>query len=177
MTFSCIRLKATVFRFSDYGMIKMYGSANDSAKSWESVEWPEPHIIFFWPNAQSTCNENSEIIQNLEKIVSENDKLPKSNDIPSDMSTEGKQIFELFKKIFEDLEWDQIHHYHICSAQKCQNLHSDSSQFTSDNKFQHKWLFDPSLAQCAGTHQWCLVYIEGKGYVLFSLPRVWHKAK
>ena len=29
-----------------------------------------------------------------------------------------------------------------------------------DNKFKHKWLFDPNL--CDKTHKLCLMYIDGK---------------
>ena len=33
-----------------------------------------------------------------------------------------------------------------------------------DKKFQHKWLFDPTIAKCSQTGIWCLTYIDG--YVL-----------
>ena len=34
---------------------------------------------------------------------------------------------------------------------------------TKDNKFQHKWLFDPDYAFCKEAEDWNLVYIDGKG--------------
>ena len=33
----------------------------------------------------------------------------------------------------------------------------------TDNKFQHKWIFDPELAKCHATGMWSLTYVDGKG--------------
>lgn len=32
-----------------------------------------------------------------------------------------------------------------------------------DNKFQHKWLFDPDISKCSSTGIWYLTFIDGKG--------------
>ena len=42
---------------------------------------------------------------------------------------------------------------------------------SKDNKFQHKWLFDPKYAYCEKTKTWSLIYIDRKG-MFCSLCRI-----
>ena len=52
--------------------------------------------------------------------------------------------------------------YYICSKRKCTDIcHLDIAKMTKDKKFQHKWLFDPTMAKCGHTGIWCLTYIDG----------------
>ena len=44
---------------------------------------------------------------------------------------------------------------------------------SKDNKFQHKWLFDPKIAFCDKSHKWCLTYIDGKG-MFCALCRIYN---
>ena len=39
----------------------------------------------------------------------------------------------------------------------------DLKSAKKDHKFQHKWSFDPNIAKCQKTNEWCLVYLDGKG--------------
>ena len=89
---------------------------------------------------------------------------PESERGSSELTGRKNEIFQLFKKVFHDIEEDQIHNYHFCTERKCNEISSnDLKNANSDNKFQHKWLFDPKIARCEETHEWCLVYIDGKG--------------
>ena len=73
-------------------------------------------------------------------------------------------MFKHFKKIFPTVKETDIHNYHLCTERKCTEICAkDLIGKNSDNKFKHKWLFDPKLAKCDKTDQWCLVYIDGKG--------------
>ena len=85
-----------------------------------------------------------------------------------DGSSEGsgymEEIFDGFKKIFSDLEPSHIHNYYFCQERNCKDISSHgSAKFNKNNKFQHKWLFDPQYPHCEKTNKWCLVYIDGKG--------------
>ena len=53
----------------------------------------------------------------------------------------------------------------MCSR-SCQKM-------SKDNKFQHKWIFDPKLAFCDKSHKWCLTYIDGKG-MFCALCRIYN---
>ena len=82
----------------------------------------------------------------------------------SELTGRKQEIFQHFKKLFSDIQQHEIHNYHFCLDRKCHEISSkDLKTANSDNKFQHKWLTDPKLAQCGETHEWCLVYIDGKG--------------
>ena len=75
-----------------------------------------------------------------------------------------KEIFSQFKKVFSDITESQIHNYYFCTENNCNDICSkDLASMKKDNKFQHKWLFDPNIARCDKSHKWCLVYIDGKG--------------
>ena len=41
--------------------------------------------------------------------------------------------------------------------------HLDIAKMTKDKKFQHKWLFDPTMAKFSHTGIWCLTYINSLG--------------
>ena len=74
------------------------------------------------------------------------------------------EIFDQFKKIFNDIDETQIHNYYFCTERNCNEICSDNLKTAKkDNKFKHKWLFDPNIAECDKTNKWCLVYIDGKG--------------
>ena len=74
------------------------------------------------------------------------------------------KIFAQFKKIFNDIDETQIHNYYFCTERNCNEICSDDLKIAKkDNKFKHKWLFDPNIAKCDKTNKWCLVYIDRKG--------------
>ena len=56
-----------------------------------------------------------------------------------------------------------IHNYHFCTDRNSHEISSKDTNKSSGDKFQHKWLTDPELAQCGETHEWCLLCIKGKG--------------
>ena len=59
---------------------------------------------------------------------------------------------------------EQIHNFHICSENNCGSICSeDLAKMTKKNKFQQKWLTDPSIGQCPISKECCLVYIDGNG--------------
>ena len=54
-----------------------------------------------------------------------------------------------FRELYSDIGESQIHSYYFCKSTKCQDIPaSDKSAMKKDNKFQHKWIFDPELAKC-----------------------------
>ena len=58
----------------------------------------------------------------------------------------------------------RIHNYYICKRLNCNDISSEEKQkMTKDNKFQHRWLFDPALGQCPHTGIWTLIFVEGQG--------------
>ena len=74
------------------------------------------------------------------------------------------EIYGLFKKVFNDLDPSKVHNYYFCTEKNCKKIFSaDLKAMSKDNKFQHKWLFDPSYSFCENTTKWNLVYIEGEG--------------
>ena len=57
----------------------------------------------------------------------------------------------------------KVHNYYTCSKE-CHDISAvDIQGMTKDKKFQHKWLFDPSLARCPDTGIWSLCYVDGLG--------------
>ena len=59
---------------------------------------------------------------------------------------------------------EKIHNYYICSKRKCTDIcHLVKAKMRKDTKFQHKWLFDPTVAKCSYTGIWCLTNIDGLG--------------
>ena len=57
-----------------------------------------------------------------------------------------EHIENAFATITDDAE--KIHDYYIYSIQKCTDIcHLDKAKMTKDKKFQHKWLFDPTMAK------------------------------
>ena len=84
-------------------------------------------------------------------------------DHEKDFSNEEIEIFSNFK--FSAISRkNQIHIYYFCSRRKCNQIcQNDMNSMNKDNKFQHKWLFDPDIAKCTKTDTWSLVYIDGKG--------------
>ena len=100
------------------------------------------------------------------------DASPDTSDVSSkptptkvdEFEDQKNEIFSSFQKVFNDIEESQIHNYYFCSGRKCDQIcQEDLKSMNKDNKFQHKWLFDPNIAKCNKTDIWCLVYIEGKG--------------
>ena len=64
------------------------------------------------------------------------------------------EIFNHFKKIFNDIDETQIHNYYFCTEQHCNEICSDDLKTAKkDNKFKHKWLFDPNIAKCDKTNK------------------------
>ena len=58
----------------------------------------------------------------------------------------------------------KVHNYYFCTEKNCKEICSaELKAMSKDNKFQHKWLFDPSYSFCENTPKWNLVYIEGGG--------------
>ena len=58
----------------------------------------------------------------------------------------------------------KVHNYYFCTEKNCKEICSaDLNAMSKDNKFQHKWLFDPSYSFCENTTKWNLVYIGGGG--------------
>ena len=81
------------------------------------------------------------------------------------------EIYGLFKKVFNDLDPSKVHNYYFCTEKNCKEICSaDLKAMSKDNKFQHKWLFDPSYSFCENTTKWNLVYIEGEG-MFFAVCR------
>ena len=90
-----------------------------------------------------------------------------------DLQFYGKNELEQEKNLTENIEnafatitdnAEKIHNYYICSKQKCTDIcHLDKAEMTKDKKFQHKWLFDPTMAKCSHTGVGCLTYIDGLG--------------
>ena len=76
----------------------------------------------------------------------------KPDDICDDLSDPQNEIFSVFKKVFSDLVPSHIHNYHFCTEINCKDICTkDSATMKKDNKFQHKWLFDPKYARCEKT--------------------------
>ena len=81
-----------------------------------------------------------------------------------------------FLDLFPDLDRTLIHNYYACKNHNCKSISADDNKDrTKDNKFLHKWLFDPTIALCPHTKIWSLVYIEGKG--MFCALCNMHKTK
>lgn len=71
-------------------------------------------------------------------------------------------IKNAFAPFIDDLSI--IHNYYLCKSRKCSKISQhDCDQITKDKKFQHKSLFDQSLALCEHTGIWRLTYIDGLG--------------
>ena len=68
-------------------------------------------------------------------------------------------FFLQFKKVFSDINESWIHNYYFCTLRNCKEISLDDLKSAKkDNKFQHKSLFDPNVAKCEQTNEWCLVY-------------------
>ena len=79
------------------------------------------------------------------------------------------EIYGLFKKVFNDLDPSKVHYY-FCTEKNCKEISSaDLKAMSKDNKFQHKWLFDPSYSFCENTTKWNLVYMRGKVCFVLSV--------
>lgn len=126
--------------------------------------------------AQATASINVSItsetvpILNVGKRVSEpegNKVEPKKPKVdPTNAINDDKKdaIFRSFRKVFPELQPQEIHNYHFCHERNCKAIsQSDLAQMSSYSKFQHKWLFDNSLSYCEKSQEWCIVYIDGKG--------------
>ena len=80
---------------------------------------------------------------------------------------EGEQFGRLdliesqFINTFTDLDTNEIHNYYLCKDRNCSNIGTDK-QFNKDNKFLHKWIFDPEISLCPHTGIWSLTYIDNK---------------
>ena len=75
----------------------------------------------------------------------------------------SKQLLSIiqnsFLNAFPNLSPESMHNYYLCKAKQCCDISEDSKRnIQKDNKFQHKWLFSPDLAQCTTTGIWCLIY-------------------
>ena len=78
------------------------------------------------------------------------------------------ELFLQFKKVVSDINQSQIHNY-FCTLRNCEEISLDDLKLAKkDSKFQHKRLFDPNIAKCEKTNEWCLVYLDGKG-MFYSL--------
>ena len=59
------------------------------------------------------------------------------------------KIYVAFKTIFSDIKIEQIHNCYFCQQGNCRRISSkDLPAMSKDNKFQHKWFFDPKYAYC-----------------------------
>ena len=102
-------------------------------------------------------------ISTVEDIGASNMKKPKVVKHDYDGKA-AESIITHFRKIFPGLDPTQIHNFHVCQQHNCREISSTGLRvMTKDNKFQHKWLFDPQHAYCEKTNTWNLVYIDGKG--------------
>ena len=101
--------------------------------------------------------------QSTEEIMVSSNLVP-DEDSKSEQVTSENEIVNQFMKVFSDIEEHQIHHHSICTERGCKDIcDADLKAAKKDNKFQHSWLFNPDVARCDKTNQWCLVYIDGKG--------------
>ena len=97
-------------------------------------------------------------INNTKSISSEN-----SEDMRG-ASTEKSEIYNIFKKVFSDLDPNSIHSKYFCQERNCNEIClRDLADMNKDNKFQHKWVFDPDYAFCKEAEEWHLIYIDGRG--------------
>ena len=94
-----------------------------------------------------------------------------------EQNTNLKNLIETqFVNTFPGLDKMKIHNYYICKQRNCMDISADDSKTQKkDNKFLHKWIFDPSLALCPHTKIWSLTYIDGKG--MFCALCNMHKTK
>ena len=100
--------------------------------------------------------------QKLEKIHKEpgqsNRKLSSTTVTDTTIERSKNEISVAFKNIFSDIKTEQIHNYYFCQQQNCRHVSSkDLTAMSKDNKFQHKWFFDPKYAYCEKTKTWSLV--------------------
>ena len=59
---------------------------------------------------------------------------------------------------------EKIHNCYVCSKWKCTDIcHLDKAKMMKNKKFQHIWLFDPTMSKCSYTGIWSLTYIDGLG--------------
>ena len=71
---------------------------------------------------------------------------------------------KVLRMLLQQSQTMYIYMYYICSKWKCTDIcHLDKAKMVEDKKFQHKWLFDPTMAKCSHTGTWCLTYIDGLG--------------
>ena len=84
---------------------------------------------------------------------------PTSHQVKDDDMKEN--IIISFQNIFNNIRMCDILNYYICSERNCTEIRKDRANMSKDNKFQHKWLFDPEIAFCDRSHKWCLTYIDG----------------
>ena len=86
------------------------------------------------------------------KVDKTDDTLSKKTVLAADQignETTKNEISDSFKKVYKDLDPNQIHDYYFCNERNCKEICSTNlASMTEDNKFQHKWIFDPAYAFC-----------------------------
>ena len=112
--------------------------------------------------------EDSATISVMPEEETKKEKIPPAiikpcENFESELTGLKQNLFEQFKTQFDDIVENDIYNYYFCTDSNCHEISSKDTNKSSGDKFQHKWLTDPELAQCGETHEWCLLCIKGKG--------------
>jgi len=58
----------------------------------------------------------------------------------------------------------KVHSFYSCQLEKCATLSKDEQQqMKTKDRFQHHWIFDPTLSYCDKTGYHWLLFQEGEG--------------
>ena len=140
-------------------------------KKVETTEKPGPSKI-------NICSSQKEEMKEKRADVSRKTDDTTSKTTPSSHQVKDDEMKEnitvSFQNIFNNIKMIDIHNYYICSERNCTEISKeDRANMSKDNKFQHKWLFDPKIAFCDRSHKWCLTYIYDKG-MFCALCRIYN---